>query len=294
MSLIETLTEYCDQVYRHMRPCVRCTHPSGRCSGGCKQCSEEVNYHHNRPGCRSEYNCQKFLYYYVCRYSWKYCSEIIHALDVINLDDYPEFRVLSLGCGGAPDLMAFEEVCPPWKNIFYKGYDYNELWQPIYNAIDNYADARPNIQTYFSTADIFEILENNLLPPLYYNVVVLEYILSHFPPADRAQQIERLLDDIITLVLPKRLPEFPFLIIINDIDHYCIRNHFDPLLQKLDDSGYKFKCWKLHFHRKDEYNDGSMQHVRYGNYFQIPENIKELYSCAITCSSAQLIIEVLP
>ena len=84
MSLIETLTEYCDQVYCNMGPCVRCTHPSGRCSGGCKQCSEEVNYHRNISGCRSEYNCQKFLYYYVCRYSWKYCSEIIHALDVIN------------------------------------------------------------------------------------------------------------------------------------------------------------------------------------------------------------------
>lgn len=294
MSLIGTLTEYCDRVYRGMGPCVRCTHPSGRCSGGCKQCSEEVNFHRNRPDSRSEYDCQKFLYYYVCRYSWKYCSEIIHALKVIDLDDYPQFRVLSLGCGGAPDLMAFEKVCPPWTGIFYKGYDYNRLWQPIHNAIENYANIRPNIQTYFSTADIFNVLENNLLPPLYYNVIVLEYILSHFPLADRAQQIERLLDDIITLVLPKRLPESPFLIIINDIDHFDIRDHFDPFLQKLDASGYKYKYRKLHFHRTVEYNDGSIQHTEIENCFQIPEDIKRLYNCAIVCSSAQLIIEVKP
>ena len=48
MSLIHDLTEFCDQEYKpHCQndPCLDCTHPSGKCSGSCLECSKQINYH---------------------------------------------------------------------------------------------------------------------------------------------------------------------------------------------------------------------------------------------------------
>ena len=45
MSLIHDLTEFCDQEYKpHCQndPCLDCTHPSGKCSGSCLECSKQI------------------------------------------------------------------------------------------------------------------------------------------------------------------------------------------------------------------------------------------------------------
>lgn len=72
----------------------------------CKECLDDIHYHEHQY--RDEYDCERLLDYYVCRYSYKYCSEMIYALRQKDLSSYPYFHILSLGCGGAPDLMAFE------------------------------------------------------------------------------------------------------------------------------------------------------------------------------------------
>ena len=80
MSLIHDLTEFCDQEYKpHCQndPCLDCTHPSGKCSGSCLECSKQINYH--TEGGRSLYNCQNYIYYYTVKYSWKYASEIMYS-----------------------------------------------------------------------------------------------------------------------------------------------------------------------------------------------------------------------
>ena len=80
MSLIHDLTEFCDQEYKpHCQndPCLDCTHPSGKCSGSCLECSKQINYH--TEGGRSLYNCQNYIYYYTVKYSWKYVSEIMYG-----------------------------------------------------------------------------------------------------------------------------------------------------------------------------------------------------------------------
>lgn len=126
-----------------------------------------------------------------------------------------------------------------------------------------------------------------------YNVVVLEYLLSHFPSCERKELAEKLFDGIIQFALAKRYPNSPFLIIINDIDHYEIRNTFDILITKLADNDYHGTYSKYHFKtRRKDFGDGSSQHTLNLNCFSIPEKQKELFDCAIICSSAQLVIEV--
>lgn len=291
MNLIHELTAYCDNAYQSYGRCTSCSHPSGHCSGGCRTCSEEVNYH--RVGKRTDYDCQKFLYYYVCRYSWKYSSEIIYALDRINLARYPYFNILSLGCGGSPDLMAFEQLASRDCPIFYHGYDANPFWAPIHNEIAAYAEETENIQACFSEEDVFYALDAGMFQGNAYNVVILEYLLSHFPSREKSRMIDNLIDGLIREVLPDCPEESPFLLIINDIDHYQIRDHFDYLIERLLGSGYKVNYWKRHFtSRFKDFGDGSVQYGTCANQFDIPDYIKAEYDCAINCSSAQLIIEL--
>ena len=106
--LIDDLVEYCDEQYQSGE-CGACTGKDrcvNECDGNCKLCLDDIHFHEQQR--RTQYDCERLLYYYVCRYSYKYCSEMIYALRQIDLSDYPYFHILSMGCGGAPDLMAFQ------------------------------------------------------------------------------------------------------------------------------------------------------------------------------------------
>ena len=136
--LIEDLVSFCDEEYQNSE-CFICTAKTtceSACGENCKQCLDDIHFHHHKY--RDEYDCEKLLDYYVCRYSYKYCSEIIYALSQLNLSHYPYFHILSLGCGGAPDLMAFEYMKYK-QGISYIGVDKNVYWRKIHNFIkDNF------------------------------------------------------------------------------------------------------------------------------------------------------------
>lgn len=289
--LVGTLVDWCATNYRSLE-CNVCTHPSGRCSGSCKNCSEEVNYHKNG-NCRSDYDCQKFLYYYVCRYSWKYCSEIMYALEQVHLRSYPCYHIVSVGCGGAADLMAFEQINQQQpKDLYYKGYDINPLWEPIQNEIEQYMMDNGHCAK-FRRKDIFERLNHGKPANHAYNIVVMEYLISHFSENCRTALAEELFEGIVEQIIVNRIQDSPFLIIINDIDHYSVRSCFDNLLDMLTQYGFHFKFAKLHFSdRQRDYNDGSQQYASRANKFYIPDSIKGQFDCAITCTSAQLIVEI--
>lgn len=292
MSLLENLILYCKDQFYEYGDCRHCNHPSGECSGSCLNCSEEVNFH--KAGGRTDYDCQKFMYYYVCRYSCKYCSEIMYALEQIDCYKYPVYNILSVGCGSAPDLMAFEEMClVDCKKIFYKGYDVNQYWTPIHETISQYATSTNNINVEFINRNIFEVLDQGKPAVRHYNVIVLEYLLSHFSLDNRKYLADVLFSRLIKVVLSNRLDNSPFLFIINDIDHDSVRSLFDILLSKLCNGGYKFFPQKVHFKRREfDYHDGSVLYSLGKNKFRIPDKLKDEFNCAINCTSAQLIVEV--
>jgi len=155
--LIDHIVEYCDEMYKiyvSSNPCNECNHPNS-CRGDCSNCLDEVHFPSQRSNGRCEYDCEKLLYYYTCKYSHKYCSEIIYSLKEINLDNYPSYNILSLGCGATPDLMAFD-CLETWriqgtsehvrKNIRYRGYDRNNLWKLIHNEIESYTSVNMDVK----------------------------------------------------------------------------------------------------------------------------------------------------
>lgn len=70
------------------------------------------------------------LNFYVCDYSAKYASELLYLMRKSQaLEEINDYHVLSIGCGGCPDLMAFERYCHEKsydKSVSYIGIDVNE------------------------------------------------------------------------------------------------------------------------------------------------------------------------
>ena len=280
IELLEQMIEYCDQMYSDYH-CHECT--GHNCSHDCKVCLDDIHYHHNE--IRSEYDCEKLLYYYLCRYSYKYCSEIIYALDRVDLDRYPYFNILSLGCGGAADLMAFDYCFDSDEEIHYHGVDINTYWDDIHSKISEiYPHA--SFKTGFDVkTDIPSLRDKS------YNVVIIEYLISYLYSRG-SSVVSNLFDDIIEYIVSNKPQDSAMLIIINDVDSINTgRDTFMRLANKLESAGYDITIQKLRF-KNDSYYSDSMKYSSNQNKFDCSREFQQEYCVALRCESAQLIIEI--
>ena len=293
-DLMQQLTDYCDRYFKKCDECDRkCTHPSGKCSESCAECLKEIQYH--RSGGRTDYDCKNMLRYYTCHTIWKRCSEMMYALETVDLDKYPRFNILSIGCGAAPDLMAFGKMAGD-KKISYHGVDVAAKWKDIHDFIAQKAD---HAQVDFERRDIYAMLdEASTAKALHssYNVLVLQYMIAGHIYSDRAEKIDFLFDEIIDKLIARKPKDSPFLLIINDIDHKSwITDYFNLFVKRLRKRGLVFSSAKRHFKpREDGENAGSKIYPSRANKFTsiIPAEHREKYNAHAPCSAAQLIVEV--
>lgn len=283
MNLIGEMVGYCDYMYSNSQ-CRVCT--GLNCSHNCKKCLDDIHFHSNN--IRTKYDCERLLYYYLCRYSYKYCSEIVYALNEIELSNYPYFNIISLGCGGAADLMAFDYLLDNNANIYYHGVDINQYWDDIHHKITSlYPTAS------FSTN--FDIEKDmHKLNAYSYNVVIIEYLISYLysPDLIGKRRVEKLFDDLIEYVVRNKSQDSPMLIIINDVDSKNTgRDEFEKLKLKLKNKGYGIKVYKRHF-KKNSYYENSIKYKSSQNLFECPWYFQQEYCVALRCESAQMIIEV--
>lgn len=296
MSLLEQLCNYCIKCYTPSNKCHTCTHPLDNCShvkdlqnlSTCMNCLDEINYHN--PLGRSDYNCKNLLLYYTCRYSTKYCSEIIHAIKSIKsmLKKCSEFKILSIGCGNAPDLMAFEHEFS-LKKLMYRGYDINPSWREIhYQILKYFGDTDADIQ--FRAEDAFISFEHPVVDK--FNILIIEYFLSHFLDISNLDKIRKLYKDLINNVICPQLISGPFFVIINDIstDNIILyMNEFYSLLKKQNIHVSYIKC--QHFGKHCD-NDRSVLAESNKNFYSIDSGVRDFFACPIKCSSTQLIMQL--
>jgi len=217
----------------------------------------------------------------------------MYALESIALDDYPYYKILSLGCGAAPDLMAFEQINSKYKKkMGYRGCDINPLWENLHKKIEAYCSEN-EIAKKFETKDVFDVLSEMKNFKIPFNVVIMQYLISSFPNNQRANLTSALFEGLINNVISKKRNNEPLLVIINDLDHNTLaRNYFQLLLSMLKNRGFHGSVSKRHFTtRSKDYGDKSVQYKNANNKFIIPYAI-EKFDCAVKCSSAQIIIEV--
>lgn len=260
------------------------------CIGNCNDCLDQVHWWPHKGG-RSDYNCKKLIYYYVQRFSKRYCDNILSVSSLIDFERYPGFYIVSVGCGAAPDLMAFEEIAGR-REIFYRGYDRNELWRGIHSFIGNYAKNTNNIAIDIRIQDIFSILKTGGpgTDPYPFNIVIIQFLISHLYNSNQESKINELYDGIVENIVCRRLRNLPFLLIVNDIDsRHKGRNTFHRLIDKLEIAGCFGQAFAKSYHENGDLGRtrwGRATHNRYGA-------IKYSYiKCLTEYDSAQLIVEL--
>ena len=287
-ALMKQLTDHCDYYFKCGDCGEKCTHPAGKCSGDCADCLKEIQYH--RSDGRTDYDCKNMLRYYTCHTIWKRCSEIMYALETIRLEKYTGFNILSIGCGAAPDLMAFNEVANG-KKVSYHGVDIATKWKDIHDFIIRKSG---NADVNFERRDIYEILDEN--PHKNYNIIILQYMIAGHIYSDRTEKINFLFGEIIDKLITNKTKNSPLLLIINDIDHKSwLCDYFNLFIKKLRDNGLEFSYSKRHFKpREDGENAGSKIYPSRANKFtsHISAEQRDRYNAHAPCSAAQLIVEV--
>lgn len=258
------------------------------CKHDCDKCLDQVHWYTSGQG-RADYSCYNLLLRYVVRFTDKYSQQIASALGFVNDSGYPRYNIFSIGCGGAPDLMAFEKVTT--KPIYYKGYDRNPFWNEIHKKIEQYAKGIEDFDVKLRQQDIFDVFSEGKPKVRQYNVVVIQYLLSHLYNTGQEDQTLQLFHDIINNILFRRLPNSPFLIIITDVDSiYKGRKRWFEFLDMLEDAGF---CGVAH--ARSAYPNGDLGKERWSKHKSDPcfGNIHYKYcSNESEHDGAQLIIEL--
>lgn len=282
--LIDDIVKFCDEEYSSC-PCEGCDR-NQLCRQDCKNCLDDLHFHKNE--IRTDYSCEHLLDYYVCRYSHKYCSEIIYAMENIDLNKYPYFNVLSLGCGGAPDLMAFDYLGLN-QSVKYKGFDINKGWVKIHNYIEEVTES--NLVEFYRGHNVLDFFDNYTIPRC--NVIIIEYLISFFYGGIGHNGLEKWFRQLVNNVISHKSPDSPALIIINDVDSiYTGRDDFILLSNAIKALGFTINQeYRRHF-KEEGHFPLSERYLSNINKFTIPERIKTRYKSAIKCESAQLILEV--
>lgn len=283
--LIDTVVDYCDRKYRNYS-CASCSKLCF-CGGDCKSCLDDLHFHKNR--IRTDYSCERMLYFYECRYSHKYCSEMIYALSNVDLSAYPRFNILSLGCGGAPDLMAFDYLGVK-QPIQYIGFEINECWGKIHDFISNLYD--DGTVKFYRGVDVLDFFDTHSIPRC--NVICIEYLISFFYNQLGDDRLRAWFQKLVKQIVMHKLDNSPMLIIINDVDSINTgRDAFPILKEEIENLGLTVISEHKRRFKECDYYRGSVRYPSQANKFSLSEAFKDQYKVAIRCESAQLILEVM-
>lgn len=306
--LIDAITQYCNDEYHCLKEsnteCRNCNHKivNGlKCPDylkSCKTCFKEIHYPQDYPNGKKDYDCYPIIDFYTCCYAFKYASEMLYLYRCSDLlDDITMCNVFSIGCGACPDLMALEQYDKDegiTRKINYWGLDYNNRWKHVHSKISEYCSV-VNIETNFIYEDVIRYFEQYKIENT--NVLVLEYVISSMINSGEIDRnhIDRFYRMLIEKIVLNRNTEVPFIIFINDVNHYA---------KGRDD------FMKLHWILKNDYQINSVPFAFYFDYninnegkkfgdmheannllFRVPVNFN-YYSPWLNCSSAQFMIEI--
>lgn len=296
--LIDEIVKFCNSEYRSAdttHVCRDCNHPS-ECSGYCKKCLEQIHYPSKYPQGKKDYDCKNLLYFYVCDYTNKYASEMLYLIRKSEkLKEIDEYNILSIGCGAAPDLMAFEQYVRETdssKRISYTGFDINELWKPIHDKIKDY-HCSEIIQTIFKYEDVIEFFDSGIVSKV--NIIVLQYVISHFYNTGQITQILGFFNNLVKNVVKNRSDDEPCVILINDVNS-CNRGRdfFKQLVTSLQNQEFHGTghCYYFEYRIQNEYQRYGEMHTNNSVLFDLDNIDLSIYEPWKECSSAQMLIEI--
>lgn len=296
--LINEIVEFCNSEYRNADTthlCRDCNHPS-KCSGSCKKCLAQIHYPSKYPYGKKDYDCYNLMNFYVCDYTNKYASEMLYLLRKSEkLKEIQEYHILSIGCGAAPDLMALEQYVIDtnlYKKIYYCGIDINSLWKPIHSKISRYSsDTISGVKFVYDDA----IRYFNAHTVSKANVIILQYVISHFENTEQTHLINSFFENLVKNVVKFKDDNKPFIILINDVNS-CNRgrNYFKDFFDIIKEHDYHGYCGCFYFDYRIQ-NDSQRygyKHPQNNTLFNLDYMDLDIYEPWKVCSSAQMLIEI--
>lgn len=188
-----------------------------------------------KPNGNDKYDCLIKLAHYTIYYSISYVSEIYYFLKKSQIlekiiNNKKDIKVLSLGCGFMPDLIAIDK----YKNdmwlegieIYYQGYDIEALWEEI-ALCPQCLGVKDVVNDNFDCTDVDIIFVNKLFSTLKRNELHMDFLCN----------FKNQLED---------LPIGSF-IVYNDVNHEkegrdifnkCVSNKSYELVQKFYTKGF--------------------------------------------------------
>ena len=271
--LIDEIIKYCDSNYS------QCSQNCGRqenCSCNCRYCLDII-FRGNPPS--RAYDCYRMVNFYVCKYAYKYATEMIYALNDLDLDFNFNPKILSVGCGPGTELLALDYLHTHSSFDFeFIGLDINDIWEKVHNEIQSQYSVitSSSVKFEYDGNNTNEYIEN------WANIVIFQYVfsdISHFSD----------FDTYIASILPSlnKLPSGSY-IIINDINSNTkdLMIEFSNKLQSFDVKKFYFP-FPRYSRFGNAYGDGSST---ISLKFTIPFRIKLKYDSLETCTSVQMIL----
>lgn len=283
---VENLINYCNELYSNADTECRCEDCNNDCKGSCEKCLDSIHFGDNR-----RYNCMNSMNYYVCKYSYKYLSEIANIFYRNDfIDSKEQVNIISIGCGPCTDLMGIEQYIDNNSldiKIKYRGIDLNDNWKYIHRFI------KRDLNEYdikFLYDDVFNVF-NTSKKIGKYDILFLQYLISDMVKYNDENTMNLFIDNLVNKII-FNMP-IGSLVIINDINHNSARKYYEIILNKMWQEGIRYNCDRLHFN-----NSARANHYNYGCEYDdndlvcnVPEEIQMNYNPWMFCSSAQLIIK---
>lgn len=291
-ELIEKITTNANMRFTAKPSCSNsCIYSS--CTGSCEKCLEYCHFPQRASDNGFEarnYNCPYMIDFYICKYSYKYATEMLRAFEIVhNLNNNGKINILSLGCGPCTDLMAMSSI--KHRNLFpvselkYKGFELTpSIWTNIYNDISQTFVSNNIISTDVTTVTNF----SDYLLPDYLNIICINYLLSTLRRTNNELSIEMLLNNLAATI---NNSDKQIIIVFNDINLSTrfeggIREYFDSFSKKIPNyasiNKHFISANPTHYCYGYEYQDSN---ILYNSLLN--ENI---YNPFTICGSAQKIL----
>lgn len=306
--LIDSILLNCNTRYTNKKCDTQCTNCSygDFCSGDCGDCLDHIHNHSHAPTGAPirKYDCRNMADFYVCKYSYRYTSELIYAFQrTTSLKEKPHIKILSFGCGPCTDLFALDYLQSTgeysFKTYEYRGIDYSEnVWHNIHSDIKT--NALHNAITEFYYEDACKVIDDICNGTWTPDLVVFQYVFSDMHKHSGYENVTSFIDRFSNYVNNKMNKNC--YIVINDINlersYGGGRGYFDDLKNKIAYQKMRkgrfcdSNATSYYYPRGYTYGDDSDGEFPCNkNLFTWDTNWCMKYSPFNSCASAQMIIK---
>lgn len=283
---IPVLTSHCFYKYRHKEQCQGCPYT---CTKICGDCLGAIHL----KKIRRNYDCDNLIYFYVCKYIYKYSSEIEYVQYLLtHLYIRSNINIISIGCGPCTELAGILNFLKKRENIIpiqFFGFEANGLWKPVHDTITEILkEYYPFVTPHFNYGDAQIQIKNHNMDLYKPHMLILNYLISDLVrnQIDTSAFLQVLNSSIISFMTPNSY------LLLNDINHNKEARNYFEIFEKLINSNYHTNVIRMHFT-----NNNKPDYIHYGS--QHPNNILTTSILPIIqstfnpwefCSSAQMII----